>query len=73
MNELETIVLSRDIDAHGLRSGDIGAVVHAYDGDAFQAEFVTGDGNTIALLDLTIADVHSMSEQEILHARKLSA
>ena len=52
-NELETVVLTRDIAEHGLKNGDIGAAVHSYqDGTAFEVEFVTGGGGTIAVLTL---------------------
>ena len=40
IDELDTVVLSHDIDEHGLKKGDIGAVVHCYsDGLAFEVEF----------------------------------
>jgi hypothetical protein len=32
-NELDVIVLDRDLPEHGLRKGDLGAVVHAYEPD----------------------------------------
>lgn len=74
INELDTIVLTRDIAEHGLKQGDIGAVVHCYqDSAAFEIEFVTAEGRTIALLTLTPADVRAMSSREILHARELAA
>lgn len=38
--ELDTIVLTHDIPEHGLKHGDIGAVVHCYKDDtAFEVEF----------------------------------
>lgn len=48
----------------------MGAVVHCYaDGKAFEVEFVTGDGKTIAVLTLTEADIRPMRHEEILHVR----
>jgi hypothetical protein len=74
INELDSVVLTRDIAEYGLKRGDIGAVVHRYeDGVAFEVEFVTAEGRTVALLTLTPADVRSMSSREILHARELAA
>lgn len=32
MNELELVVLERDIPEHGLARGDVGTVVHVYSG-----------------------------------------
>lgn len=72
INELDTVVLSHDLEEYGLQQGDIGAVVHVYkNGKAFEVEFVTGEGETIALLTLTPADIRLMGEREILHAREL--
>ncbi len=72
IRELDTIVLTRDIEDHGLKRGDVGAVVHAYqDGHTFEVEFVTAEGTTAALLTLTSADIRPMAGREILHAREL--
>jgi hypothetical protein len=74
IHELDTVVLTHDIDEHGLRRGDVGAVVHCYnDGAAFEVEFVTAEGRTVALLTLTGMDIRSMKEREILHARELAS
>lgn len=71
IHELDTVVLTHDIDEHGLRRGDVGAVVHCYDdGAAFEVEFVTAKGRTVALLTLTGMDIRAMKESEILHARE---
>ena len=74
IRELEAIVLTRDIPEHGLRRGDIGAVVHCYkDGVAFEVEFVTGKGDTVAVITLESKDVRPMHPGEILHAREIKA
>lgn len=73
IRELDTVVLSRDIEEYGLRRGDIGAVVHCYkNGTAFEVEFVAGSGETVAVLTLTQGDVRAMLEKEILHVRELA-
>lgn len=73
IRELDTVVLTRDVEEHGLRQGDIGAVVHRYsDGAAFEVEFVTAEGKTVALLTLAPADIHPLSGREILHVRELT-
>lgn len=72
ISELDTVVLSHDLGEYGLQQGDIGAVVHVYkNGKAYEVEFVTGEGETIALLTLTAEDIRLMGEREILHAREL--
>ena len=74
IRELDTIVLTHDIKEHGLQGGDVGAVVHLYtDGKAFEVEFVTGEGNTAAVLTLTDSDIRPMGKGEILHAREFTA
>jgi hypothetical protein len=55
-----------------LIQGDIGAVVHSYkDETAFEVEFVTADGETVALLTLTREDVRPIGGREVLHVREL--
>ena len=73
IRELDTVVLIHDIDEYGLKQGDIGAVVHCYsDGKAFEVEFVTAEGRTIAVLTLTSSDIRLMSNREILHVREIA-
>ncbi|MGH7964230.1 MAG: DUF4926 domain-containing protein [Candidatus Binatia bacterium] len=72
IRELDSVVLTHDIKEHSLQQGDIGAVVHCYrDGAAFEVEFVTAEGRTVALLTLNPADIRPMSRREILHVREL--
>jgi hypothetical protein len=74
MNELDAIVLKRDFPEHGLNRGDIGVVVHRYAGDAaFEVEFVTGRGDTLAVITLEPEDIRPMLPNEILHAREIRA
>ena len=74
IRELDTLVLTRDFPQHALRKGDVGAVVHRYtDRVAFEVEFVTPEGKTVAVLTLTEADIRPMVSGEILHARVLAS
>ncbi|HVF42716.1 MAG TPA: DUF4926 domain-containing protein [Pyrinomonadaceae bacterium] len=74
IRELDTVALTRDVAEHGLKRGDVGAVVHCYeDGTAFEVEFVTADGRTLALLTLPAQDVRRLGERDILHAREIAA
>ena len=73
IRELDTVVLLHDIEEHGLERDDIGAVVHCYeDGKAFEVEFVTAEGKTVAVLTLTPKDIRAMDRKEILHVRELA-
>jgi uncharacterized protein DUF4926 len=72
INELDMVVLTHDISEHGLQQGDVGAVVHVYSaGAAFEVEFATAEGRTIAVLTLTATDVRPMAAGEILHVREV--
>ena len=64
-NVLDTVVLAVDIPDHGLRAGDIGAVVEVYDDVAVEVEFVLGSGRTQALLTLPIADIRPIAPTDI--------
>ncbi len=52
-----------------------GAIVHRYNnnGLAFEVEFVTGEGHTVAVLTLKPEDIRLMKQREILHVRELMA
>lgn len=72
ISELDTVVLAHGIQVYGLKRGDIGAVVHVYrDDSAYEVEFVTGEGETVAVLTLTADDIRPMRKHEILHVREL--
>ncbi len=70
-NRFTTVVLLRDISEHSLIAGDVGTVVHAYpNDDAYEVEFVTGLGTTIAVLTLMPDDIRPVAS-EILHVRSI--
>jgi hypothetical protein len=48
-------------------------VVHRYKDDAaFEVEFVTAEGATIAVLTLELADIRPVGGKEVLHVRELA-
>ena len=54
IEELDDIVLTRDLPEQGLRAGDIGTVVLVHRNNAgYEVEFTSLDGDTIAVLTLT--------------------
>ena len=74
MRELDSVVLARPLTEHGLQAGDVGAIVHVYDdGRAFEVEFVSGGGSTVALVTLEKEDIRPLAESEILHVRDIPA
>jgi hypothetical protein len=66
---LDTVVLRRDLPEHGLREGDLGAVVEAYEPDGIEVEFVTASGHTEALLTLKDSDVRVVSDTDLVAVR----
>jgi hypothetical protein len=73
IQELDTVVLNRDMPAQRLRKGDLGAVVHVHsEGAAYEVEFVTLGGRTLAVVTLPADAVRPVSADEIAHAREVA-
>jgi hypothetical protein len=72
MNELDLVVLTHDIPSHQLQKDDVGTIVHVYADNAYEVEFVTAEGATVAVLTLDGSDVRPLAAREILHARALA-
>jgi hypothetical protein len=70
-NVLDTVVLDRDLPEHGLRRGDLGAVVDVYPPDGLEVEFVMASGKTQALLTLRANDVRAVGDQDLIAVREL--
>jgi Domain of unknown function (DUF4926) len=66
---LDTVVLNRDLPEHGLRAGDLGAVVEFYEPDALEVEFVQASGKTKALVTLSGSDLRAVADRDILAVR----
>jgi hypothetical protein len=69
---LDTVVLVHDLPEHGLRAGDLGAVVEVYPPDGFEVEFVTASGRTTALVTLKSTDLRPISDSDLVAVRSLS-
>lgn len=73
MRELELVVLSHDVSEHGLCAGDVGTIVLIHrDGEAYEVEFVTRGGDTVAVLTLARGEIRPFTDREVLHARELA-
>ena len=72
--ELDTIVLAKDMKKYHLKKGDVGTIVHVYgDKRAVEAEFLTAEGRTIAVLTLKNSDVRPVAKDEIMHVREFAS
>lgn len=67
--ELDTVVLTRDLPEHGLRVGDLGAIVHLHASKALEVEFVRASDQTQALVTLAAADVRPVQDQDLVAVR----
>ncbi len=73
IKEHDRIVLLKDLPEDGLQSGDVGTVVHIYrQGEAFEVEFMTLDGGTVAVVTLLSSQIRAVSKRDITHVRELS-
>jgi hypothetical protein len=70
IQELDTVILDRDLPPQKLRRGDVGTVVLVHkNGAGYEVEFVTLGGATIAVMTLPADAVRSVTGREIAHAR----
>ncbi|MGE3842907.1 MAG: DUF4926 domain-containing protein [Vicinamibacterales bacterium] len=70
---LDVVVLTRDLPAHGLRRGDLGAVVEIHGPEAFLVEFVAASGRTQALVMLMPSDVRAVADDDLVAVRPTNA
>lgn len=69
--EHDTVVLTGDILNEQLKSGDVGTIIHIYNqGAAFEVEFLTLAGDTVAIATVFPSQVRPVSGQDITHARR---
>lgn len=72
IREHDSVVLATDMPEHGLKWGDIGTVVlihHAETG--YEVEFMTLEGETVAVVSLQASQVQAITPRQIAHARPL--
>lgn len=68
----DSVILATDVPEHGLQQGDIGTVVLIHRGGAgYEVEFMTLDGETVAVISLPADQVRPITPKEIAHARTL--
>ena len=72
ITELDRAILTADLPDDGLRAGDVGTVVHVYDGGkAYEVEFLLLDGATAAVATVRADQLRPVSHADITHARTL--
>lgn len=74
IREHERVVLTNDLPEHALKCGDVGTVVLVHRGGAgFEVEFMTLDGETLAVVSLPANQVRPIGKREIAQARTIEA
>jgi hypothetical protein len=74
IKEHDRIAPKTNLPAQKLKAGDIGTVIHVHKkGAAFEVEFLTLHGETVAVTTLEASQVRPIQKKEIAHARLLKA
>lgn len=72
IRELDNVVLTTDLPAYGLKRGDLGTVVLVHrDDKGYEVEFVTLDGETVAVISLFRSQLRPIGRREIAQARMM--
>jgi Domain of unknown function (DUF4926) len=72
IKEHDCVVLTKNLPAENLEAGDVGTVVHIHkDGAAYEVEFVTLAGNTVAVATVEASAVRPIGKRDISHVREL--
>lgn len=72
--EHDCVVLTRDLPEDDLRVGDVGAVIHVHKrGIAYEVEFLTFTGATIAVATVTASCLRAVDNRDITHVRQLES
>ncbi len=72
IHELDRVVLTTDLPEFGLKAGDVGTVVLCHDGQGYEVEFMTLNGETLAVVSLFSHQVRPIGSREIAHARAVA-
>jgi hypothetical protein len=74
IKELDQIVLTSDLPNEGLKAGDVGTIMDIHRrGEAFEVEFMTLAGETVAVTTILASQVRPIGKREITHARELAS
>ncbi len=74
IKEHDCVVLAADLPVEGLEAGDVGTVVHIHrDAAAYEVEFVTFTGQTVAVATVLPTQLRPVSRRDISHVRSLAA
>jgi hypothetical protein len=74
IKEHDCVVLTKKLPPENLEAGDVGTVVHVHKaGAAYEVEFVTLTGSTVAVATVAASDLRPVGKRDISHVRELQA
>jgi hypothetical protein len=74
IKEHDCVVLTKNLPEESLEAGDVGTVVHIHkDGVAYEVEFVTLAGRTVAVATVEASALRPVGTRDISHVRELQA
>lgn len=74
IEELASVVLTTNLPECGLQAGDIGTIVMVHQaGKGYTVEFLTLNGETVAVITVAADQIRPIRTNEIAHARELAA
>lgn len=73
IQELDRVILTTNLPEYGLKQGDIGTVVLVHqNGAGYEVEFITLNGETVAVVSLYSEQLRPIGSREIAHARVMN-
>lgn len=73
IKEHDRVALTEDIPEHGLKRGDIATVVMVHSLPGYELEFITLEGDTLAVISAYPHQVRPLGKREIAQARNLES
>jgi hypothetical protein len=74
IRELDYVALTQDLPEAGLKKDDLGTVVLVHpEAKGFEVEFLTLDGDTVAVVSVFPNQIRTVGHNEIAQARTLAA
>ena len=74
IKEHDCVVLTADVPGESLKAGDVGTVIHIHNGGvAYEVEFMTLAGKTIAIATVESSALRPVSERDVSHVRELQS
>ncbi len=73
IEEHANVILTEDLAEDALYKGDVGVVVHVHKGgEAYEVEFLTMGGSTVAVRTLKAGQVQAVDAKMIPHVREMA-